>query len=429
MNVKNITKALRLCHKVQTPCMLWGDAGEAKTETVRLYAKQHDMLLVEVRVGEISDPGDLIGLPKIVSVGNSKAIKDMSTLYVRPHIWPRENDVKNYNGLLIFLDELNRMNHDVKQGIFQLIFEKRIMNHDMPKDTFVVAAGNYNTTEYDTSDISDKALHTRLVHYNVEIDPDEWLTWAIQDGNIDEDVVQFLAANPSDIRESDYRSSYAKGKEASTKKSDKKVEGIRTPRTWEIASKIRKAALGIAPYEKEDGLPEFWDNHGSEIVAGAIGVSGAARFMMWAKQKAHRPLSGDEVLGDYSEHRNHMKELIMSQTGEVHSSAIHATTVMVLSTINRYWGKTKSADTKSIYGIDEATVMENFAQWFIDLPDDYRNAFLIELGSSQPNKNQTSFNRAIGNIAAKSKSPIIGKLTEKIFSISKIANDIRELDI
>jgi len=409
--------------------MLWGDAGEAKTETVRLYARQHNMLLVEVRVGEISDPGDLIGLPKIVSVGDSKSINDMATYYIRPYLWPRENDVKDYDGLLIFLDELNRMNHDVKQGIFQLIFEKQIMNHKMPENTFVVAAGNYNTTEYDTSDISDKALHTRLVHYNVEIDSDEWLTWAINDGDIDEDVVQFLAANPSDIRESEYRSTYAKNKETTTKQADKKVEGIRTPRTWEIASKIRKAALGISPYEKEDGLPDFWENHGSEIVAGAIGVSGAARFMMWSKQKEHRPLSGDEVLGDYANHRDHMKELIQSQTGEVHSSAIHATTVMVLSTINRYWAKAKPANTKAIYGIDETAVMENFAQWFIDIPDDYRNAFLIELGAAQPNKVATSFNRAIGTIAAKSKSPIIGKLTEKIFSISKIANDIRELDI
>jgi MoxR-like ATPase len=94
--------------------------------------------------------------------------------------------------VVLFLDELNRAQQSVLNASLQLVLNKRLNEHELPSDTFVVTAIN-PSDDYQTADF-DPALASRFFWTNVEVDHDGWLKWA-SDKKIKNVIRQFIAEN------------------------------------------------------------------------------------------------------------------------------------------------------------------------------------------------------------------------------------------
>jgi hypothetical protein len=99
---------------------------------------------------------------------------------------------------VLFLDELNRSNLDVRQASLQLVLNKEIHCHKLPyvngEPTFIVAA--INPSDIYQVDELDAALLNRFCHVTLEANTKSFLTWG-RDTKINQIVLDYLAENPT----------------------------------------------------------------------------------------------------------------------------------------------------------------------------------------------------------------------------------------
>ena len=85
--------------------MLAGKHGIGKSQILTKYFEDQGMKVVPLFLGQMSDPGDLIGLPD----RDSKAGK---TQFLPPFWFPLDN-----TPVVLFLDELNRARPEILQSV------------------------------------------------------------------------------------------------------------------------------------------------------------------------------------------------------------------------------------------------------------------------------------------------------------------------
>lgn len=137
------------------PFFVWGIPGVGKSEAVAALAAKHGARLVDIRLS-LFDPVDLRGLPSIV---------DGFTAWIRPQIWPRDENEKTW----IFFDEMDRAPVQVGNAALQIVLDRKIGEHALPASTYVCAAGNGATDKRGTNPISG-AHANRMTHLHIEAD-------------------------------------------------------------------------------------------------------------------------------------------------------------------------------------------------------------------------------------------------------------------
>ena len=127
--------------------------------------------------GQMSDPGDLIGLPD----RDSKAGK---TQFLPPFWFPLDN-----TPVVLFLDELNRARPEILQSVMDLALNKTIAGRKLPEGSRIISAVN-NGDEYQLTDL-DPALISRFNIYEFKPSAAEWIMWGNKNG-IDYRVIGFI---------------------------------------------------------------------------------------------------------------------------------------------------------------------------------------------------------------------------------------------
>lgn len=94
----------------------------------------------------------------------------------------------------LFLDELPACTPDIQKAFYSLLLERRLGEHGLPAGTWVVAAGNRAQDRALVRTIS-SALVNRVVILQIEVNLDEWLTWAAAN-QIRAEIVAFLRDQP-----------------------------------------------------------------------------------------------------------------------------------------------------------------------------------------------------------------------------------------
>lgn len=163
-----------------TNVLLAGRHGIGKSEIVTRWGRAHGYNVVVLFLGQVGDPGDLIGMP---------SIRDGRTEYVPAPWWPCDG-----KPVLLFLDELNRASRAIQSSVFDLVLNKMLMGRSLPEGSRVMAAINAGEA-YDVRDM-DAALVSRFTPFMFEPTVDEWLAWADGAG-IDARVTQFVRDNPA----------------------------------------------------------------------------------------------------------------------------------------------------------------------------------------------------------------------------------------
>ncbi len=256
--------------------MLMGKQGIGKSEIIRAHYEARGMRVVPFFLGQMADPGDLIGL----------AHKDEATgrtVFLPPHWWPEPGEP-----IVLFLDELNRARPELLQAVQDLTLNRSLAGRRLPEGSVVVAAVNEGD-EFQVTDL-DPALVSRFNLYELTPTVDDWLVWAKRTG-VDARIVAFIQAEPIHL-DADRGASEAEIAARSGL--------VKTPdrRAWARVSQL----IG--------SVPELKDIH-YKAVAGIVGARSAAAL------RAHLASAGglraDDILFGRAADRKKVEKLGLAE--------------------------------------------------------------------------------------------------------------------
>ena len=179
INAKELRSLLE-CTPSSHNIMLSGRHGIGKSRILTDWFEARGTKVVTLFLGQMSDPGDLIGLPHKDEVTGK-------TVFLPPYWFPTDG-----KPVVLFLDELNRARPEILQTIMDLALNRKLAGRSLPKGSRIISAVN-DGEEYQLTDL-DQALVSRFNIYNFKPTVGEWLLWASQAG-IDRNVVNFIENN------------------------------------------------------------------------------------------------------------------------------------------------------------------------------------------------------------------------------------------
>lgn len=162
--------------------MLAGSPGIGKSDIVQSIADQYNLKLIDHRLST-SDPTDLSGFPAIVE-GRAD--------YIPFDLFPVVGTEvpAGYDGWLLFLDEFNSAPMSVQAAAYKLSLDRKVGQFDLHEKCAVVTAGNLESDGAIVNRLS-TAMQSRLIHFELGVDTDEWLSWAYAN-DVDHRVTSFI---------------------------------------------------------------------------------------------------------------------------------------------------------------------------------------------------------------------------------------------
>jgi len=254
INSQELRKILELTPENQN-ILLAGKHGIGKSQILTNYYAEKNMRVVSLFLGQMSDPGDLIGLL-------NKNEETGKTEFMPPYWFPTDG-----KPIVLFLDELNRARPEILQTIMDLALNKTLAGKKLPEGSRIISAVNAGD-EYQLTDL-DPALVSRFNVFEFVPSVPEWLLWAEKSG-IDKRIVEFIAQNPD----------YLDGQ--SLRREDMGLEKSPDRRGWERLSEII------------NGTANASDEIYKKICAGIIGMPAATKF--FASLSSNRLLTAQEIL-------------------------------------------------------------------------------------------------------------------------------------
>ena len=240
--------------KTKRPMFVWGPPGIGKSETFEqikddFIAQGKKAHLIDCRLA-LWDPTDLKGYPYFDQTANKMR-------FSTPDELPDEEMAKQYDIIILFLDELNGASPATQAAAYQLVLNRAIGKYKLPDNVVIAAAGNRDTDKGVTYRMP-KPLANRFLHYEVRVEFNCWFDWAVKN-NIHPDVVGYLTTFKNDLYNFDAGSN---------------ERSFATPRSWTFVS------------ETISEVDDFTEEEVTDMVAAGIGEGLALKF------KAHREVSG-----------------------------------------------------------------------------------------------------------------------------------------
>src|SRR4029078_5678963 len=121
-------KELIRCLSHEQSVLLLSPPGVGKSDVVRQGAEAEGLECKSLLGTQIA-PEDVSGVPRIIGE---------RSVFCPPRVLLPENAGK----FCLFLDELPACAPDVQKAFYSLLLERRIGEHHLPKDTWVVAGGH-----------------------------------------------------------------------------------------------------------------------------------------------------------------------------------------------------------------------------------------------------------------------------------------------
>lgn len=265
----------------QQNIMLVGKHGIGKSRILKEYFSLKGEKVVTLFLGQMSDPGDLIGLPE-------KNMQTGKTDFMLPYWFPVDN-----KPVVLFLDELNRARPEVLQTIMDLTLNRKLAGKSLPQGSRIISAVN-NGNEYQLTDL-DPALVSRFNIYEFSPTVEDWLNWAVSTG-MDERIVHFISENP------EFLDDFDGGMDSEN------LERHPDRRSWERAGEIIKKVENLTSDHKI-------------ILSGIIGNKASSMFFKYVFE--HKVPSAQEILcGDFSKISAKLDEISVADFSELNISIL-----------------------------------------------------------------------------------------------------------
>ena len=247
--------------------MLVGKHGIGKSEILTQHFKKEGIKVVTLFLGQMSDPGDIIGLPSKVESKDAAGNVISQTDFTPPYWFPVDG-----TPIVLFLDELNRARPEILQTVMDLTLNRKLAGKALPEGSRVISAVN-DGDEYQLTDL-DPALVSRFNIYEFKPSVEEWLNWAVAN-KLDERVINFIQGNPTwlDGDSGDHTKQEYHGLEKSADR-----------RAWKKVSDIMIKINTINDIHKR-------------MIAGIVGAGAAAAFIRSALQS--NAITGKDLLLKY----------------------------------------------------------------------------------------------------------------------------------
>lgn len=232
MNFNEALGTVELVVESNAVPLLIGESGIGKTALVKYLCDKEGYNLVNIDANLLKE-GEIGGLPTIEDYEiyeNGIRKKGKRTLYamhtklldIEEHL-KREPNKK----VVLFIDEINRCDHNVQQELMNLILNREINGYNLKDQVYVMAAMNpsnkyddFEDSDYEVVDM-DPAQENRFVWISMESNFKDWISWGAREGKIHPHVLEFISVFPEYLH---------------TPQSKESIKA--TPRSWERVSKI-----------------------------------------------------------------------------------------------------------------------------------------------------------------------------------------------
>ncbi len=271
IDVPELNEILRITPSEQN-IMLVGKHGIGKSKIIEDFYHKKKMSLVSFFLGQMSDPGDLIGLMHKDEISGR-------SIFMPPFWWPKDN-----NPIVLFFDELNRARPEILQSIMDLTLSKKLAGRKLPEGSIIISAINQGE-EYQLTDL-DPALISRFNIYEFAPTTEDWLIWADKNG-IDDRIIEFIQKNPSFLDGDDKKDLYKDNFYSDLSKSPDR-------RAWERVSNFIKK------------IKQFGDIH-IKTISGIVGLQAA--FLFKKSISEYLNINPKELLMSFAKNKDKLKKL------------------------------------------------------------------------------------------------------------------------
>lgn len=213
VNSIEAVKHITMCFQLGLTPMLTGHPGIGKSEILAQIAKKFKLHLIDIRLSQY-DQTDFNGFPALK--GERATYKPMDT-------FPLEGDPlpPGCTGFLIFLDEINSAALAVQAASYKLILDRMVGQKKLHPKAVIACAGNLANSGAIVNRLG-TAMQTRLVHYELAVDWEQWSLWASAN-KLATEAISYINHRPNHLMNFD------------PNHNDKTFA---CPRTWEFASKV-----------------------------------------------------------------------------------------------------------------------------------------------------------------------------------------------
>ncbi len=251
MMMKDVIKAIMAAGEVP---LLIGEAGIGKTTIIHDIANETGRRVIEIPL-QVMDAEDFIGMVKQTPDGKFD--------FLLPNWFPTDPKEK----VIIFLDEINRSTRRVRGALLKIVLERQLNGHSLPKDTWLAAAMNPATDDYEVEETFDQAFLSRFIRIDMKADVDDWLQWA-RKANVNKNVINFIRENRQWL----------------ITKPSEDGNVATNPRTWVKVSNLLNALT-----------QEQIQTHGFDVLKNQIGNECAVAFLNFLKNQT-KDIKPDEFL-------------------------------------------------------------------------------------------------------------------------------------
>lgn len=336
MNITQLKQSLPFLIKSGLVPNIIGKHGIGKSSVVAQYAKDNGYSFHPFFLGQMSDNGDLLGLPEFDRDRNGKAL---SVSFIHPAKLPKKPRS------ILFFDELNRASKELLQAIFQLALEGTLHDYALPEDSAIIMAMNPATDDYSVLDFADKAFADRFVHINLDPTHEEFHTYMTSRYGTST-VSDFLKQQTKLLEETDLQAV--------------SLDFVKpSRRSWDRLQKLELT-----------GMPE---NLFREAGMGIVGTAAMIAYSSW-KETQVKIVDGKEILENYAKVRDRFVGYFKNpQTGQpLETPRTDIVSTVCLSFSEEMSNRLKSSTLKP----NEA---KNAAQFLIDTPVENCYATLLPL--------------------------------------------------
>lgn len=225
LNAEKVAKIINHSHEANlvalkkdlkpTPLCIWGKHGIGKTSIPLQMAKTRGIGFRSIAPAQFEEMGDLLGMPGVgvwvTKDGQSKLIdKELQDSYLlegwerdrtRPNQtitaapeWVPNPDLGDEEEGFFLIDDFNRANKRIINGIMQLLQDGGLATWKLPAKWTIILTANPSGGLYQVTEL-DEAQMTRCCHISMEFDQKMWANWALPAG-IDQRVVNFVMTHP-----------------------------------------------------------------------------------------------------------------------------------------------------------------------------------------------------------------------------------------
>jgi len=253
---------IRQCLRAGLVPILRGPPGIGKSAAMRSVCEEFRLKLIDLRLAQL-DPTDLNGFPAPDMKTGRATFLVPEVFPVKGQALPKNKEGKDFEGWMLFFDEISNAPNSVQGAAFKLILDRMVGQHELHERVVMAAAGNRETDRAAAGKLN-TAMQSRLVHIDIRSDQKLWCEWAIQQ-NFDTRIISFFNFKP------DLTNNFQPNNADRT---------FACERTWEMVNKLIKGKNPQATKSSDISVSYAED---FVLLSGVIGKAAAMEFTLFCE--------------------------------------------------------------------------------------------------------------------------------------------------